>query len=84
VKVFTAHWEENGKAGRRSFAQKKDAVSFAQEKARSADCGPVAVWVYENDAAAAQLLAAAHDRSDWWRTRKYTGTALKNGSWTTR
>lgn len=84
MKLFTAHWEENGKAGRRSFARKADAVGFAKEKVQAADCSSVSIWSYSTTASAAGCLIVAHDRGDWWEDRKYEGTVLKSGAWTTR
>lgn len=84
MKVYTAVWNENGKAGQKSFVTLTTARDFAEAKVRSEDCSPVAVWEYTMDCSPAEALATAHDRAQWWSAKKYRGCALKNGSWTTR
>ncbi len=84
MKLYTAQWEENGRAGRRSFTIKRLAIEFGREKVQAVDCSPVSVWSYAGEGPVAHMLAIAHDRGDWWKTRKYEGTVLKSGAWTKR
>lgn len=84
MKIFTTYWNESGKAGQRSFPTLAGAKDFAQTKARAEDSSPASVWEFTSDGNAAEALAAAHDKAAWWDRKRYRGTALKNGSWTTR
>jgi len=86
MNIWTTQWNENGKAGQRSFAQKKLAVDFAVEKVKSPDCGAIGLWRLNADPkhTHASLLAQSHDRDAWWDTKTYEGTILKSGQLTRR
>ena len=85
MNIWTTQWNENGKAGQRSFAQKKWAIDFAVEKVKAPECGAISLWRLASASSThASLLAQSHDRDAWWDSKTYEGTILKSGQLTRR
>jgi hypothetical protein len=86
MNIWATQWNENGKAGQRSFSQRKLAVEFAVEKVKAPDCGPIGLWRLSASAehTTAFILTQSHDRETWWDEKTYEGTILKSGQLTRR